>query len=178
MLRAVQNTDNKFYAPMYPQAAYLIEESIIMKCPECNCEESKVIDSRPTENKVRRRRECIQCGYRFTTYEIIEEVPLMVIKKDNSIEPFDREKLVDRLCRATVKRPVTLETIENMVESIAAELKNSLQREVTSDKIGELVLHKLKDIDPVAYIRFASVYRDFGDVDSFMKIISELKEAQ
>lgn len=149
-----------------------------MKCPECNCEESKVIDSRPTENKVRRRRECIQCGYRFTTYEIIEEVPLMVIKKDNSIEPFDREKLVDRLCRATVKRPVTLETIENMVESIAAELKNSLQREVTSDKIGELVLHKLKDIDPVAYIRFASVYRDFGDVDSFMKIISELKETQ
>lgn len=149
-----------------------------MKCPECSCEESKVIDSRPTENKVRRRRECIQCGYRFTTYEIIEEVPLMVIKKDNSIEPFDREKLVERLCRATVKRPVSLETIENMVEGVAAELKNSLQREVTSDKIGELVLHRLKDIDHVAYIRFASVYRDFSDVDSFMKIISELKQAQ
>lgn len=156
----------------------IIEESIIMKCPECSCEESKVIDSRPSDNKVRRRRECIQCGYRFTTYEIIEEVPLMVIKKDNSIEPFDREKLVDRLCRAAVKRPVTLETIENMVEEIAAELKNSLQREVTSDKIGELVLHKLKNIDHVAYIRFASVYRDFCDVDSFMKIISELKELE
>lgn len=147
-----------------------------MKCPECSCEESKVIDSRPTENKVRRRRECIQCGFRFTTYEIVEEVPLMVLKKDNSIEPFDREKLVERLCRATVKRPVSLDTIENMVEDIAAELKNSLQREVTSDKIGELVLHKLKNIDHVAYIRFASVYRDFNDVNSFMKVISELNE--
>lgn len=147
-----------------------------MRCPECACEESKVIDSRPTENKVRRRRECTNCGFRFTTYEIIEEIPLMVIKKDHSIEPFDREKLVERVLRATVKRPVNLETIENMVEEIAAELKNSLQREVTSDKIGELVLHKLKDIDHVAYIRFASVYRDFADVDSFMKIISELTE--
>ena len=145
-----------------------------MKCPECGCEESKVIDSRPTENKVRRRRECIACGYRFTTYEIIEEVPLMIIKKDNSIEPFDREKLVDRLCRAAVKRPISLETIENMVEEVAAELKNSLQREVTSDKIGEMVLRKLKNIDHVAYIRFASVYEDFNDVESFMKIISEI----
>lgn len=94
-----------------------------MKCPDGGCEESKVIDSRPTENKVRRRRECIQCGFRFTTYEIIEDIPLMVIKKDNSIEPFDRQKLVDRLCRAAVKRPVKLETIENMVDEIAAELK-------------------------------------------------------
>ena len=147
-----------------------------MKCPECGFEESKVIDSRPTENKVRRRRECIQCGARFTTYEIIEEVPLMVIKKDHTIEPFDREKLVERLCRATIKRPVSLETIENMVEEIAGELKNTLQREVTSDKIGELVLRKLKEIDDVAYIRFASVYRDFNDIESFMKIISELKD--
>lgn len=149
-----------------------------MKCPECGFEESKVIDSRPTENKVRRRRECIQCGARFTTYEIIEEIPLMVIKKDHTIEPFDREKLVERLCRATIKRPVSLETIENMVEEIAGELKNSLQREVTSDKIGELVLHKLKEIDDVAYIRFASVYREFNDIDSFMKIISELKDTK
>ena len=98
----------------------------------------------------------------------------MIIKKDNSIEPFDREKLVDRLCRAAVKRPISLETIENMVEEVAAELKNSLQREVTSDKIGEMVLRKLKNIDHVAYIRFASVYEDFNDVDSFMKIISEI----
>lgn len=147
-----------------------------MKCPECGCEESKVIDSRPTDNKVRRRRECINCATRFTTYEIIEEVPLMVIKKDHTIEPFDREKLVDRLCRATVKRPVTLEAIENIVEEIASELKNSLQREVTSDKIGEVALLKLKELDDVAYIRFASVYREFNDVDSFMKIISELKD--
>lgn len=146
-----------------------------MKCPECGCEESKVIDSRPTENKVRRRRECIKCATRFTTYEIIEEIPLMIIKKDHTIEPFDREKLVDKLCRATVKRPVSLEKIENIVEEIAAGLKNSLQREVTSDKIGELALLKLKEIDDVAYIRFASVYREFDDVDSFMKIISELK---
>lgn len=147
-----------------------------MKCPECGCDESRVIDSRPTENKIRRRRECVNCNFRFTTYEIIEEIPLMVIKKDHSIEPFDREKLVERVLRATVKRPVNLETIENMVEEVAAELKNSLQREVTSDKIGELVLHKLKDIDHVAYIRFASVYREFNDLDSFMQIISELAE--
>ena len=149
-----------------------------MKCPECGCEESKVIDSRPTENRVRRRRECINCATRFTTYEIIEEVPLMVIKKDHSIEPFDREKLMDRLCRATVKRPVSLETIERVVEEIASEFKNSLQREVTSDKIGEVALRKLKEIDDVAYIRFASVYREFDDIDSFMKIISELKDGK
>ncbi len=149
-----------------------------MKCPECGCEESKVIDSRPTENKVRRRRECIQCGARFTTYEIIEEIPLMVIKKDRSIEPFNHEKLVERLCRATVKRPVKLETIENMVDEIASELKNSLQRAVTSDEIGEMVLRRLKKIDHVAYVRFASVYRDFNDVDGFVKIISELKDSK
>lgn len=147
-----------------------------MKCPECGFEDSKVIDSRPTDNKVRRRRECISCGSRFTTYEIVENIPLMVIKKDNTIEPFDRQKLVDRLLRATIKRPVTLGQIECMVEDIVQELKNNLQREVTSDKIGETVLHRLKEIDHVAYIRFASVYRDFTDVDSFMKIISELSE--
>lgn len=167
-------TGKSIIVPTGTQHMRLPRKGNIMKCPECGCEESKVIDSRPTENKVRRRRECTECGCRFTTYEIIEEMPLMVIKKDNTIEPFDREKLVDRLCRAAVKRPVKLETIENMVEEIAAELKNSLQREVTSDKIGELVLHKLKDIDHVAYIRFASVYRDFNDAESFIKIISEL----
>ena len=166
------------YFLIYVIIQYIVffERRTFMKCPECGCEESKVIDSRPTENKVRRRRECIQCGARFTTYEIIEEVPLMVIKKDHTIEPFDREKLVDKLCRATVKRPVSLETIENIVEDIAAELKNSLTREVTSDKIGEAVLKKLKEVDDVAYVRFASVYRDFNDVDSFVKIISELKD--
>ncbi len=146
-----------------------------MKCPECGYDDSKVIDSRPSENKIRRRRECIKCGFRFTTYEIIEDIPLMVIKKDNSIEPFDHEKLLDRLCRAAAKRPIKLEDLETMVDEIALELKNSLQREVTSTRIGELALSKLKKIDVVAYIRFASVYRDFNDVDSFMNIISELK---
>ncbi len=149
-----------------------------MRCPECGYEDSKVIDSRPTENKIRRRRECLKCKCRFTTYEIIENIPLMVIKKDHSIEPFDRQKLIDRLLRATIKRPVQLETVENMVDEIVNELKNSLQREVTSDKIGEMVLHKLKNIDHVAYIRFASVYRDFNDIDSFMKIITELSEEE
>ena len=147
-----------------------------MKCPECGYEDSKVIDSRPADNKIRRRRECLSCKSRFTTYEIVENIPLMVIKKDNSIEAFDRQKLIDRLLRATVKRPVSLETIENMVEDIVTELKNHFQREVTSDKIGEMVLQRLKKIDRVAYIRFASVYREFTDIDSFMKIISELNE--
>lgn len=145
-----------------------------MKCPECGHDDSKVIDSRPTDNKIRRRRECIKCGCRFTTYEVVENIPLMVIKKDNSIEPFDRQKLVDRLLRATVKRPVKLETVENMVEDILQELKNKLTREVTSDKIGEMVLHRLKQVDHVAYIRFASVYREFDDIESFLRLIQEL----
>lgn len=149
-----------------------------MKCPECGFDDSKVIDSRPTENKIRRRRECLKCKCRFTTYEIIENIPLMVIKKDNSIEPFDRQKLIDRLLRATIKRPVKLEAVENMVDEIENELKNRFQREVSSDKIGEIILHKLKDIDHVAYIRFASVYREFNDIDSFMKIITELSESE
>lgn len=149
-----------------------------MKCPECGYEDSKVIDSRPTDNRIRRRRECLKCECRFTTYEIIENIPLMVIKKDKTIEPFDRDKLINRLCRATVKRPVTVETLEDMVEDIVAELKNQFRREVTSDEIGELVLRRLKNIDKVAYIRFASVYRDFNDVDSFVRIISELSEDQ
>lgn len=147
-----------------------------MKCPECGYDDSKVIDSRPTENKIRRRRECLSCKNRFTTYEIVEDIPLMVIKKDNSIEPFDRQKLIDRLLRATVKRPVNLEEIENMVEDIVSELKNHLTREVTSDRIGEMVLHRLKKLDHVAYIRFASVYREFNDIQSFLKIITELSQ--
>ncbi len=147
-----------------------------MKCPECGYEDSKVIDSRPTDGKIRRRRECLSCKCRFTTYEVVENIPLVVIKKDRSIEPFDSQKLVERLLRATVKRPVTLEAIEKMVDDIESELKNNFQREVTSEKIGEMVLKKLKETDHVAYIRFASVYRDFTDADSFIKIISELTE--
>lgn len=147
-----------------------------MKCPECGYEDSKVIDSRPTEDKIRRRRECLKCRARFTTYEVIENIPLMVIKKDNSIEPFNRQKLIDRVLRATVKRPVKLETVEKMVDEIVNDLKNNLQREVTSDKIGEAVLHKLKEVDDVAYIRFASVYREFDDAESFMRVIGEMSD--
>ena len=147
-----------------------------MKCPECGYEDSKVIDSRPAENKIRRRRECLSCKCRFTTYEMVETIPLMVVKKDNTIEPFDRDKLINRLARATVKRPVQIEDLEKMVEDIVQELKNQFRREVTSDEIGELVLRRLKDIDKVAYIRFASVYRDFNDIDSFVRIISELND--
>lgn len=147
-----------------------------MKCPECGYEDSKVIDSRPVENNIRRRRECLSCKCRFTTYEMVETIPLMVVKKDNTIEPFDRDKLINRLARATVKRPVQIEDLEKMVEDIVQELKNQFRREVSSDEIGELVLRRLKDIDKVAYIRFASVYRDFNDIDSFVRIISELNE--
>lgn len=147
-----------------------------MKCPECGYEDSKVIDSRPADNKIRRRRECLSCKCRFTTYEMVETIPLMVVKKDNTIEPFDRDKLINRLARATVKRPVQIEDLEKMVEDIVQELKNQFRREVTSDEIGELVLRRLKDIDKVAYIRFASVYRDFNDIDSFVRIISEFNE--
>ena len=158
-----------------------------MKCPECGYEDSKVIDSRPAENKIRRRRECLSCKCRFTTYEMVETIPLMVVKKDNTIEPFDRDKLINRLARATVKRPVQIEDLEKMVEDIVQELTevrvcllpNGAQadaRQVSSDEIGELVLRRLKDIDKVAYIRFASVYRDFNDIDSFVRIISELNE--
>ena len=147
-----------------------------MKCPECGYEDSKVIDSRPAENKIRRRRECLSCKCRFTTYEMVETIPLMVVKKDNTIEPFDRDKLINRLARATVKRPVQIEDLEKMVEDIVQELKNQFRREVSSDEIGELVLRRLKDIDKVSYIRFASVYRDFNDIDSFVRIISELNE--
>lgn len=147
-----------------------------MKCPECGYEDTKVIDSRPAENKIRRRRECLSCKCRFTTYEMVETIPLMVVKKDNTIEPFDRDKLINRLARATVKRPVQIEDLEKMVEDIVQELKNQFRREVSSDEIGELVLRRLKDIDKVAYIRFASVYRDFNDIDSFVRIISELNE--
>lgn len=147
-----------------------------MKCPECGFNDSKVIDSRPTDNKIRRRRECLACKGRFTTYEIVENIPLMVLKKNQTIEAFDREKLINRIFRATIKRPIKLEQIEDMVESIVTELKNKFQKEVTSDKIGDMVLAKLKAVDRVAYIRFASVYRDFSDANGFIAVINELEE--
>lgn len=147
-----------------------------MKCPFCGFEESKVIDSRPTDEgeRIRRRRECIKCGKRFTTYEIIESVPLIVVKKDKSREPFDRSKLFNGILRACEKRPVPLSTIEEAVADIEISLQNSLDREVTSDRIGELTMEKLKDIDEVAYVRFASVYRQFKDINTFIEEVSKL----
>lgn len=149
-----------------------------MKCPFCSFEESKVIDSRPTDEgaRIRRRRECISCGKRFTTYEIIESVPIMVIKKDKSRQPFDRQKLFNGIMRACEKRPVSVSDVEKIVDEIEAEIQNSLDREVTSVKIGELVMDKLKDIDEVAYVRFASVYRSFKDINTFMNEVKKLLE--
>ena len=147
-----------------------------MKCPFCNYEESKVIDSRPTDEgeKIRRRRECISCGKRFTTYEIIESVPIIVVKKDKSRQAFDRVKLFNGMLRACEKRPVSIEQMEKIVTEIEAELQNSLDREVTSVHIGELVMDRLKTLDEVAYVRFASVYRQFKDINTFMDELAKL----
>lgn len=147
-----------------------------MKCPFCGFEESKVIDSRPTDEgeRIRRRRECVKCGKRFTTYEVIETVPVIVVKKDKSRESFDRTKLFNGVLRACEKRPVSIETIDNMVDSIEAALQNSLDREVTSVHIGEMVMDKLKETDEVAYVRFASVYRQFRDINTFMDELAKL----
>ena len=147
-----------------------------MKCPYCGCEDSKVIDSRPTDEgeRIRRRRECTKCGKRFTTYEIIETVPLIVVKKDGTRESFDRVKLFNGLLRACEKRPVPVEVIEKAVTDIESQLQNSLEKESTSGKIGELAMEKLKDIDEVAYVRFASVYRQFKDVSTFVDEVTKL----
>lgn len=147
-----------------------------MKCPFCGFEESKVIDSRPTDEgeRIRRRRECIGCLKRFTTYEIIESVPVIVVKKDKSREVFDRNKLFNGMLRACEKRPVSLESIERAVDEIETTLQNSLDREVTSVRIGELAMDKLKDLDEVAYVRFASVYRQFKDINTFMDELTKL----
>ena len=147
-----------------------------MKCPFCSFEESKVIDSRPTDEgqRIRRRRECLSCGKRFTTYEIIESLPIIVIKKDKSRETFNRDKLMTGLLRACEKRPVSIDTLDNMIDEIETTLQNSLDREVSSEKIGQLVMEKLKKIDEVAYVRFASVYRQFKDINTFMRDLNKL----
>ncbi len=147
-----------------------------MKCPFCGYEESKVIDSRPTDEgeRIRRRRECTSCLKRFTTYEIIESVPVIVVKKDKSREVFDRNKLFNGMLRACEKRPVSLDSIERSVNEIEAALQNSLDREITSVRIGEMAMDKLKDLDEVAYVRFASVYRQFKDINTFMDELAKL----
>ena len=147
-----------------------------MKCPYCGCEESKVIDSRPTDDgeRIRRRRECLKCGKRFTTYEMVESFPLMVIKRDESREPFDREKLRSGIMRACEKRPVSMGMIDKIVDSIERKLQNSFDREVTSNVIGEYAMEMLRETDEVAYVRFASVYRQFKDINTFMEELSKL----
>ena len=149
-----------------------------MKCPFCGFEESKVIDSRPTDEgqRIRRRRECLQCAKRFTTYEIIESLPIIVIKKDKSREAFNRDKLMTGLLRACEKRPVSIDTLDKMIDEIESVLQNSLDREVSSEKMGQLVMEKLKKIDEVAYVRFASVYRQFKDINTFMHELNKLLE--
>ena len=148
-----------------------------MKCPYGNSEDTKVIDSRPTEDghAIRRRRGCEKCGKRFTTYEKVEESIIMIVKKDGSREAFDRGKLMNGIIRACEKRPVPMATIEAMVDRIERGLNNLMQKEVKSDFIGELVMDELKKVDQVAYIRFASVYRQFTDVETFTEEIQKLK---
>ena len=148
-----------------------------MKCPYCGYSESKVIDSRPTDEgeRIRRRRECLNCATRFTTYEVIETVPVVVVKKDKSREAFDRNKLLNGLLRACEKRPVPLETLERIVDEIETLLQNSLDREVPSTLIGTYAMDKLKKVDEVAYVRFASVYREFKDINTFMDELNKIK---
>ena len=145
-----------------------------MKCPYCGEIESKVIDSRPADDgsRIRRRRECLSCQKRFTTYEIVETVPLMVVKRDHSREAFNRQKLLNGLMRACEKRPVSTADMELLVDNVVREVFNSLEQEVKSEAIGEMVMSRLKDLDEVAYVRFASVYRQFKDINTFM---NELK---
>ncbi len=147
-----------------------------MRCPFCGFLESKVIDSRPSDEseKIRRRRECLNCAKRFTTYEIIETVPIMVIKKDKSREAFCRDKIMNGLIKACEKRHVKLEELDNLISDVEANISNSLEREIPSYKIGEMVSERLLKIDEVAYVRFASVYRQFCDLNSFMDELKRL----
>ena len=147
-----------------------------MKCPFCGYTDSKVIDSRPAEEgaTIRRRRECLACNRRFTTYEIIERMPLVVVKRDGSRQSFDKVKLINGMVRACEKRPVSLSQLENIADEIEQELQSGLEREVSTVDIGEMVMARLKDVDEVAYVRFASVYRSFKDINTFMEELSKL----
>ncbi len=147
-----------------------------MRCPYCSYSESKVIDSRPAEEgtTIRRRRECLSCGKRFTTYEIMERLPLMVIKRDGRRQSFDRMKVIGGMVKACEKRPVPMEQIERIANEIEQELQSSLEREVSSAQIGEMIMDRLKDLDQVAYVRFASVYRQFKDINTFLEELNKL----
>ena len=146
-----------------------------MKCPFCGNENTKVIDSRPTDDSsIRRRRQCEECGKRFTTYEKVETMPLMVIKKDNNREPYNREKIVAGIVRSCHKRPISLEKINQTVDEIENQIFNLGEKEVTTTEIGTIVMDKLKELDEVAYVRFASVYREFKDVNTFLEEINKI----
>lgn len=147
-----------------------------MKCPYCGYSESKVVDSRPTDEEaaIRRRRECEKCGKRFTTYEKIEEMPLIIVKKDGSREVYQRSKMMNGLLRACEKRPISISQIEAIADDIEKELYNSMEKEIDSKRIGELVMNRLKKIDDVAYVRFASVYRQFKDINTFLEELNKL----
>ena len=151
---------------------------MMMKCPFCNFEESKVVDSRSSEDKsaIRRRRECLKCNKRYTTYEKVENIPILIIKTNKDRENFDRNKLLNGLIRACEKRPVSRNVLEEVADEIEKKLYNQMSTEVQSQYIGELVMEKLKEIDEIAYVRFASVYRQFKDIDSFMEEIAALKK--
>lgn len=152
------------------------EGDLVMKCPYCSHLESKVIDSRATEEgqSIRRRRECLLCNKRFTTYETIEKFPLMVIKMDGRREMFDAQKILNGLLRSCEKRPVSLNQIQTLVEQVERELRNTMEREISSEQIGETVMKYLKDLDEVAYVRFASVYRRFADIENFMAELQKM----
>ena len=147
-----------------------------MKCPYCGYSESKVIDSRPADENasIRRRRECLSCARRFTTYETVESLPMVVVKKDGSRQSFDRSKVLQGIQRSCEKRPVSVADMERIASEIEQEIQNSLEREVSTDSIGEKVMEKLKTLDEVAYVRFASVYRQFKDIDTFMHELNKL----
>ena len=147
-----------------------------MKCPYCGYSESKVVDSRPTDEEaaIRRRRECEKCGKRFTTYEKIEEMPLIIVKKDGSREVYQRSKMMSGLLKACEKRPISISQIEEIADEIEKELYNSMEKEIDSKKIGEMVMSRLKKIDDVAYVRFASVYRQFKDINTFLEELNKL----
>ena len=147
-----------------------------MKCPYCGYNESKVIDSRPADEgaSIRRRRECLSCGKRFTTYETVESLPMVVVKKDGSRQSFDRSKVLGGMIRAREKRPVPLAELEKIAEEIEQDLQNSMEREISTEAIGEKVMDRLRAVDQVAYVRFASVYRQFKDIDTFMAELNKL----
>ncbi len=147
-----------------------------MKCPYCGFDDSRVIDSRPTEdnNSIRRRRECTQCNSRYTTYERIEEINLIVVKRDNTREAFNRDKIINGIIRACEKRPVTSRDIEELALKVETQLSNLLKKEVGSEEIGEMVMKELKELDEVAYVRFASVYKSFSDIDTFLDELGKM----